>query len=59
MVELKALAIEGPDLEKHDVVCWRCLDLREEVARQFTVEVHADLAEPLDDNSQKSTVIQK
>jgi transposase len=40
MAELKALVIEGPDPEKHDVVRWRCVDLRQEVAERFTVEVH-------------------
>lgn len=40
MAELKALVIEGPDPERHDVVRWRCLDLREEVARRFDVQVH-------------------
>ena len=38
--ELKALVIQGPDLETHKVVRWRCLDLREEVARRFEVAVH-------------------
>ncbi len=40
MAELKALVIKGPDLETHKVVRWRCLDLREEVARRFHVTVH-------------------
>jgi transposase len=40
MAELKALVVKGPDPEKNKVVRWRCLDLREEVARRFTVEVH-------------------
>jgi transposase len=40
MAELKALVIKGPDPEKDTVVRWRCLDLREEVARRFTVTVH-------------------
>ncbi len=39
MAELKALTIEGPDPEKHGVVRWRCVDLRDEVARRFTVTV--------------------
>jgi transposase len=37
---LRALVIQGPDLETHKVVRWRCLDLREEVARRFDVTVH-------------------
>jgi putative transposase len=40
MAELKALVVKGPDPAKHKVVRWRCLDLREEVARRFSVEVH-------------------
>lgn len=39
MAELKALVIKGPDPEKHGVVRWRCVDLRAEVARRFTVDV--------------------
>ena len=40
MAELKALVVAGPDPEKDDVVRWRCIDLRQEVARRFTVTVH-------------------
>ena len=39
MAELKALTIKGPDPEKDKVVRWRCVDLRDEVARRFTVTV--------------------
>ena len=39
MAELKAIVLKGPDAEKHGVVRWRCVDLREEVARRFTVTV--------------------
>lgn len=39
MAELKALVLKGPDPEKHGVVRWRCVDLREEVARRFSVAV--------------------
>jgi transposase len=39
MVELKALVIKGPDPAKDKVVRWRCLDLREEVRRRFSVTV--------------------
>jgi len=39
MAELKATVLKGPDPEKHGVVRWRCVDLRAEVARRFTVEV--------------------
>ena len=40
MAELKALVIKGPDPAEHKVVRWRCADLREEIARRFSVEVH-------------------
>jgi transposase len=40
MAELAALVIKGPDPETDKVVRWRCCDLRDEVARRFTVEVH-------------------
>jgi transposase len=39
LAELKELTIKGPDPEKNKVVRWRCVDLREEVARGFTVTV--------------------
>jgi transposase len=38
--ELRALVIRGPDPEIHKVVRWRCADLRAEVARLWSVEVH-------------------
>ena len=41
MAELKALVVQAPDLATHKVVRWRCLDLREAVARRFSVKVHA------------------
>jgi transposase len=40
MAELRALVIKGPDPATDKVVRWRCLDLREEVARRFNVTVH-------------------
>jgi transposase len=40
MAELRALIVKGPDPEKDKVVRWRCCDLRDEVARRFTVDVH-------------------
>jgi transposase len=40
LAELKALVIQGPDPMTHQVVRWRCVDLRAEVARRFLVEVH-------------------
>ena len=39
MAELKAIVLKGPDPEKHGVVRWRCVDLRAEVARRYSVEV--------------------
>jgi transposase len=39
MAELKAMVLNGPDPEKHGVVRWRCVDLRAEVARRYSVEV--------------------
>lgn len=39
MAELLALVIQGPDLETDKVVRWRCLDLRDRVARQFSIVV--------------------
>ena len=32
MEELREIVIKGPDPERHAVVRWRCVDLREEVA---------------------------
>jgi len=40
MMELKALVVRGPDPEQDKVVRWRCQDLREAVARRFSVDVH-------------------
>jgi transposase len=39
MVELRALVIAGPDLDTHKVIRWRCVDLRDEVSRRFSVSV--------------------
>ncbi len=38
--ELRALVIAGPDPALHKVVRWRCADLRAEVARRWSIEVH-------------------
>jgi len=40
MAELLALAVKGPDPEKDKVVRWRCVDLRDEIERRFSVTVH-------------------
>jgi transposase len=37
---LKALVVAGPDPERDQVVRWRCVDLRAEIAHRFGVEVH-------------------
>jgi transposase len=39
MAELKALVLKGPDPETDNVVRWRCLDLRSQVAERFSVTV--------------------
>lgn len=39
MAELRELTVKGPDPEKDKVVRWRCIDLRQEVARRFAVTV--------------------
>ncbi len=38
--ELRDLVIRGPDPSIHKVVRWRCADLRAEVARRWSVDVH-------------------
>ena len=40
MAELKALVVEGPDCERDGVVRWRCVDLREQIIRRFSVTLH-------------------
>jgi transposase len=39
MAELLALVLNGPDPDVDKVVRWRCVDLRAQVARRFSVEV--------------------
>jgi transposase len=39
METLRDLVIAGPDAAIHGVVRWRCVDLRDEVARRFGVSV--------------------
>lgn len=39
MQEFCALAVAGPDPKVHHVARWRCVDLRDEVARRFGVKV--------------------
>ena len=38
--ELRDLVVKGPDLAVNHVVRWRCVDLRAEVVRRWSVEVH-------------------
>ena len=40
MAELRALVVAGPDPAVDNVVRWRCVDLRAQVASRFSVEVH-------------------
>lgn len=37
--ELRDLVLQGPDPDLHTVVRWRCVDLRAEVARRWSVDV--------------------
>jgi hypothetical protein len=39
MAELRSLVVAGPDPKTHQVMRWRCIDLRDEVARRFSVTV--------------------
>ena len=39
MAELRELVIAGPDPKIHQVIRWRCVDLRAEVAKRFSVTV--------------------
>ncbi len=39
MDELRELVVAGPDAAVHQVVRWRCVDLRDEVSRRFAVTV--------------------
>jgi len=40
MGELKDLVVAGPELQCDGVVRWRCVDLREVIARRYEVQVH-------------------
>ena len=39
MEEIRAMVIKGPDPERHRVVRWRRAELREEIARRWSVRV--------------------
>ena len=38
LAELKALVEEGPTIEEHGVVRWRCVDLQAEIKKRFGVD---------------------
>ena len=40
MQELKALVLAGPDPKRHQVVRWRCIDLRDEIAARWSVRLN-------------------
>ena len=40
MAELRALVLAGPDLERNQVIRWRCADLRDEIAARWSVTLH-------------------
>lgn len=42
MAEFRDLVLAGPDPAIHGVVRWRCVDLRHEVARRFSIIVDED-----------------
>ena len=42
MAELREVVLAGPDPDVHGVVRWRCVDLRAEVIRRFSVTVDED-----------------
>jgi transposase len=37
---LRDMVLEGPDPDRNEVVRWRCVDLRDEIASQWSVTVH-------------------
>ena len=40
MAELRGLVLAGPDPARDGVVGWRCVDLCDQIAERFDVEVH-------------------
>lgn len=40
MAELKALVVDGPDVDKDGVVRWRCTDLQAVINERFSVTMH-------------------
>jgi transposase len=37
MAELRSMVLQGPDLERNEVVRWRCVDLRAEIAARWSI----------------------
>ncbi len=42
--EIKALVVQGPDPETDGVVRWRCVDVREQILRRYSVVLHEPTA---------------
>lgn len=40
LAELRAMVLEGPDPERHQVIRWRCADLRDEIAVRWSITLH-------------------
>lgn len=40
MGELRDVVIAGPDPERDGVVRWRCVDLRDQIIRRFSIKLH-------------------
>jgi hypothetical protein len=38
--EIKALVVQGPDPARDGIVRWRCVDVREQIIRRYSVELH-------------------
>jgi transposase len=37
MAELRSMVLQGPNLERNEVVRWRCVDLRAEIAARWSI----------------------
>jgi transposase len=42
IADLRTVVVNGPDPEKHEVVRWRCADLRTEIAERYAVAVPSE-----------------
>ena len=38
--EIKAMVVQGPDPARDGIVRWRCVDVREQIIRRYSVELH-------------------